>query len=292
MSAIGGIIPALVTPTDDRGAPDLGRLPGVLDHVLQAGVHGVFAMGGQGEFWAFTPEEQAAVAQVVVAHVDGRVPVLIGISAETTRQCHALAARAADSGADMVTLMPPMAGPLTQPELEAHVTALADASALPVVLYHHPARARTAFSLPLVQRLTAHPGVVGIKDSSGSLATLLQLQRLASSSFSVMVGNDAMISSALLAGCAGAVAATGNVVPALLVAMHDACAAGDVDRATQLQQRLLPLRTAFALGTFPVVVKEAMAMIGLPVGPAAAPVAPLTDDARQQLRTAVDEAVA
>lgn len=291
MTPIRGIVPALVTPIDDRGAPDLARLPGVLDHVLHAGVHGVFAMGGQGEFWAFTPDEQAEVAQAVVAHVNGRVPVLIGISAETTRQCHALAARAAESGADFVTLMPPMAGPLTQPELEGHVTAIADDSTLPVVLYNHPSRARTAFSPELVERLSTHPRVVGIKDSSGSLATLLQLHQQVSPGFSVLVGNDAMISSALLAGCAGAVAATGNVAPALLVAIHDACAAGDVDRATRLQQRLLPLRTAFALGSFPVVVKEAMAMIGLPVGPAAAPIAPLTDDERRQLRTAVDGAV-
>lgn len=291
MTAIRGIIPALVTPIDDRGAPDLARLPSVLDHVLHAGVHGVFAMGGQGEFWAFSPDEQAHVAQTVVAHVAGRVPVLVGISAETTRQSEALASRAADSGADLVTLMPPMAGPLTESELEAHVTAIANDSALPVVLYNHPSRARTAFSPALVQRLSAHPGVVGIKDSSGSLSNLLQMQQFASAGFSVLVGNDAMISSAMLAGCAGAVAATGNVAPALLVAIHDACADGDADRATQLQQRLLPLRTAFNLGTFPVVVKEAMAMIGLPVGLAAAPVGPLTDHARQQLRSAVDGAL-
>lgn len=289
MRGLQGIIPALVTPNRADNRPDLDAMAPVVDHVLDGGVHGIFVLGGQGEFWAYSNEEHQMIATAAVAAAGGRVPVLVGISAETTRQSRDLSERAAAAGGNYVTMMPPMVGKLSEGELERHVLELADSSELPLVLYNHPSRSRTSFTVPLVARLSQHPSIVAIKDSSGSMEYLMAVLAAVEDGFDVLVGHDAMIAPALLGGCSGAIASTGNVIPRLLVDLFEACLRGDIHEARRLQSSVLPLREAFTLGTFPVVVKEAMALIGLPVGGAAPPIAALSESSRAELQLVITE---
>jgi 4-hydroxy-tetrahydrodipicolinate synthase len=126
--------------------------------------------------------------------------------------------------------------------------------------------------------------VIGIKDSSGDLTTLLEYKRLCPESFKVFTGRDTIIFDAVINDCAGAVAGLANLVPALTVSIYEHTRAGRLAEARGAQRRLLPLRAAYGLGSFPAVVKEAATMLGLPVGPARRPVQPLSSEAKSQLR--------
>jgi 4-hydroxy-tetrahydrodipicolinate synthase len=279
-----GIIPALVTPFDVDEEIDVAALERVIERVLAAGVHGVFVVGSQGEFYALESAEQRALIAAAVRAVDGRVPVYAGVTAVTTREAVARARAAEAAGADAITALPPFFVEPSPEELTQHFLALADATDLPLVLYNQPARTGVALTTDLVVRLAEHPRIVAIKDSSASLNQTAAYVDAVPEDFAVLSGNDAQIAWALLAGADGAIASTANVAPELAVGIYDAVTAGDVVRARGLQRRLARLRATFDLGTFPVVVKEAMALVGEPVGGCRAPVGPLAEDARERLR--------
>jgi 4-hydroxy-tetrahydrodipicolinate synthase len=289
-STIGGIVPALVTPFHQDESLNLDALPRLLDHVLDAGIHGVFVAGSQGEFWSLTMDEHDRLIRAAVEHVAGRVPVYAGASAVCTRDAIALARQASAACADAVTILAPH---LIQPsprEVKQHIEAVAGAVDVPLIFYDHPLRTGVRLGVNFAAEL-AHRGVIaGIKESSGDLARTLAYLDALPPGISVMIGNDALVAPALLGGCAGAVASTANIAPALHVQIYDAARSGDFATAMSLQRNLSVLRDAFALGTFPTVVRDAMSLIGIPVGACRAPVQPLDGPARARLRDALEHA--
>jgi 4-hydroxy-tetrahydrodipicolinate synthase len=284
-----GIIPALVTPFDTDEALDLDALERVVDRVLSAGVHGLFVAGSQGEFWALSADEHREVISSVVKAAAGSVPVFAGASAITTRDAVALARAAESAGADAVTVLPPFFVKPSERELEHHFESIAAAVDLPLILYNQPQRTGLHLSTRLVAKLALRPHFVAVKDSSADLNQTIDYIGSAPKHFSVLIGNDAQIAYGLLAGAAGAIASTANVVPELCVAIYDAISEGAIERARALQARLARLRGAFELGTFPVVVKEALALAGEPVGSCRGPVGPLSAEARELLRQTLVE---
>lgn len=286
---IEGIVPALVTPFHDDESLDLDALERVIERVVSAGVHGVFVAGSQGEFWALTTSEQREVIAAAVAAVGGRVPVYAGVTALSTREAVERAVAAQAAGADALTLLPPFFVAPSERELAEHFRVVAGAVSLPIVLYNHPAKTGRPLSVPLVAELAEDPQFVAVKDSSASINSTSAYVTGMPDGFSVLSGNDAQIAWALLAGADGAIASTANVAPELCVAIYDAVRASDIERARALQASLARLRAAFDFGTFPVVVKEALALVGEPVGPCRAPVGPLDATTRERLRALLDE---
>jgi 4-hydroxy-tetrahydrodipicolinate synthase len=284
---VEGIVPALVTPFTSDESLDLDALAGVVDWLIAAGVHGIFAAGSQGEFFALNRDEHRAVVAQAVEAAAGRVPIYAGVGAIATREAVALAQQAQAAGAAAVTVLPPFFIRPTPAELAAHFRAVAEAVDVPVILYNQPQRTGISLSTKLVRELAEVPGIVAIKDSSASLNQTTDYLAACPEGFSVLMGNDSQIAYGLIAGVRGAIAATANVVPELCVAIYDAVTSGNIDRAVDLQRRLGHLRAAFELGTFPVVVKEAMAIAGRPVGPCRRPVGPLSGEARSQLERVV-----
>ena len=278
-----GIIPALVTPFHEDESLDLEALATMVNWVIEQGVHGVFVAGSQGEFYALSHDEHEAIIRQAVNVADGRVPIYAGAGAIATRDAVSLAKRSAAAGADLVTVLPPFFVRPNESELRAHFEAVASAVDIPVVLYNQPQRTGTALSTSLVRLLADVPNIVAIKDSSGSFNQTVDYIESLPDGFAVLVGNDAQIAYGLFAGAAGAIAAGSNVAAAQYVAIYDAVRAGDVEAATEIQRKVARLRQAFDLGTFPVVVKEALAILGRPVGPCRRPVGPLQPGAREQL---------
>ena len=135
-----GIIPALVTPMKDDESIDEQGLRAVVNHVLEGGVHGVFAVGSQGEFYALSKREKIKVLQIVVDEVDGRVPVYAGTAALTTKEVIDLTKRAADVGATAASVLTPFFISPTQDELMRHYESVANAVNLPLLLYGNPRR--------------------------------------------------------------------------------------------------------------------------------------------------------
>lgn len=278
-----GIVPAMVTPLDSQGRVNQAVLRQLTNHLIDGGVHGLFVVGSQGEFYALSPEQKRTAIATVVSEARGRVPVYAGTGAVTTAEACLLAKVAEDEGADAVSVITPYYIEPSQDELYEHYAAIAKSTRLPVLLYTNPARTGVKLSVDLVARLAKVDGVVGMKDSSGDMTLLGEYIRRTPPTFSVLVGRDTLIYAALCYGAKGAIAATANVAPRLVVEIYEAFIAGDHDRARLAQQRLAPLRIAFELGTFPVVIKEALNMMGFEVGDTVLPVGKLADAKRQQL---------
>jgi 4-hydroxy-tetrahydrodipicolinate synthase len=289
MAEIKGIIPAMVTPLDDQEELDEMALRRLVNFLIEGGVHGLFPVGSQGEFYAFSPEEKRRVWEIVVDEAAGRVPVYGGTGAVTTRQVIELNHIAEEAGVDAVSVVTPYFIQPSEAELYDHFVAIAEATSLPVLLYNNPGRTGIKLSAGLVARLSEHPNIVGIKDSSGDLTLTIEMMRQTGEDFAVLMGRDSLIYAGLQHGIKGAIAATANVVPALVVEIYEAFLEGDMARSLAAQEKLLPLRLAFGLGSFPVVVKDAMNIIGVPAGPARRPLQSLTEVAREKLRDVLEQ---
>ena len=283
-----GIVAAMVTPFHDDESVDEDALRAVTRYLIEQGIHGLFPGGSQGEFFSLSLDERRRVLEVTLDEAQGKVFVVAHVGAITTRDAVALARHAQAAGADAAAAMTPFFLNPSQDELYQYLADLASAVRIPILAYNNPARTGVELPPATVARIAREvPNFIGIKDSSGDLTQLAEYIRLCPETFRAFIGRDSLIFGALMYGAAGAVAATANVVPALAVAIYDAVMAGEFDRARELQRRLAPVRAAFGLGTFPVVIKEAMGMIGLPVGPARAPVGPMSAEARARLREAL-----
>lgn len=281
---VHGIIPAMVTPFDQDQNLNLDALHQLVEHLIAGGVHGLFPTGSQGEFWALTPGERQRVWDVVVEAAGGRVPVYAGTGAPTTREVIGLNRLAERVGVSAVSVITPYFINPTQDELFTHYSAIADATSLPVILYTNPGRTGGLnLSVDLVSRLSEHPNIVGIKDSSGDLSQTMAYLEHTDDDFVVLLGRDTLIYAGLLHGAKGSITATANAAPALVVSIYDAFREGRLEDALAAQLRLAPLRTAFGLGTFPVVVKEALEILGIPAGPARGPVGPMAPEKRETL---------
>jgi len=279
-----GIIPAMVTPLTSDGKVNAEALRKLTDYLIEGGVHGLFPVGSQGEFYALTFEEKKKVVEVVVEETRGRVPIYVGTGAITTREAVALTKMAEAAGADAVSVITPYFIRPNESELLEFYTAIAKATRLPVLLYNNPGRTGVNLSTDFVVRASKVENIVGIKDSSGDLTLTAEYIRRTSEKFSVLAGRDTLIYGTLCYGGKGAIAACANVAPKLIVEIYEAFMAGDMKRALSAQFRLAPLRLAFDLGTFPVVIKEALNLMGIDAGVGVPPVGGMDPKAKADLK--------
>jgi 4-hydroxy-tetrahydrodipicolinate synthase len=281
---MAGIVVAMITPFHADESLDEQGLRRVARFLVERGAHGLFPGGSQGEFYALTTGERQRVLELTLEAAGGEAYVVAHAGATTTREALALARHAEAAGADAVAAITPFFVRPSQEELHQYYADLASAVSLPVLAYDNPGRTSVDVLPSTTARLARDRGnFVGIKDSSGDLTRFAEHLRLCPPGFQGFMGRDSLIYAALMQGGAGAVSATANVVPDLAVGIYEAVREGDLERAKALQRKLAPVRTAFGLGTFPVVVKEAMQLIGLPAGPARGPVGALSEAARTQL---------
>jgi 4-hydroxy-tetrahydrodipicolinate synthase len=270
---------------------DLPRLKWFLDHLIREGVHGVFVLGTNSEFYALDEREKQQVIATAVEHVHKRVPVYAGTGAESTREAVRLTKLAEREGADGVSVITPYFVSPSQQEIYDHYRRIAESTALPVILYNNPSTCGgTKIDVDTVSRLAEIPNILGIKDSSGDLQNTLEYIRVVPERFAVMMGRDTLIYSALMFGARGAVPATANIAPALCAEIYNAFQRGDHAAAKAAQLRLNPIRLSLTLGTAPGGVKAALALLGMSIGPSRAPVAPLPPDKEQKMRAALAQA--
>lgn len=287
LSRLRGVIPPLVTPMHPDGALNLDAVPVLVDHVLAKGVHGIFSPGSQGEAFALTPDERVQVLDAVLAAVNGRVPVMAGTGAITTRAAVEMSRRAEQAGADVLSVITPYFISPSQDELYAYFADVAAAVSIPILAYSNPMRTGGLKIAPATLARLAEdiPHFVGVKDSSGSLVETDAILRACPPDFRVFVGHDSLLFGGLCLGTVGAVALTANVIPKALVGVYDAFQAGDLTGARVWQARVSILREGLAaIGSYPAPVKEALNLMGLPAGPARRPILPLGDEARGRLQ--------
>ncbi|AKL94608.1 dihydrodipicolinate synthase DapA [Clostridium aceticum] len=281
-----GVMPPIVTPVDAQENVDEQGLKNVIDYVLDGGVHGVFVLGSNGEFYALDFENQKKAVEITVNHVNGRVPVFAGASAITTKECIKLAQMAEEAGADALTVLTPMFIKPNEKELYNHFEAIAKSTKLPVLLYNNPDKTTNNISVSLLEKLAKIDNIVGIKNTSFDFAQTIEYIRVTKDipNFKVLSGSDYLIYGTLAYGGAGCVAGTANVAPKLVVEIYDKYMAGDYEGAMEAQYKLIPLRNAYSYGSFPVVMKDCMNLIGVKVGDPVKPIEHCTEEKLEELK--------
>ena len=283
-----GIIPPLATPFKDNEDLDIERLKWFIEQQIEAGVHGIFVLGTNSEFYAMDEAEKQQVIAVAVEQVRKRVPVFAGTGAETTREAERLTKMAQKEGVDGVSVITPYFIMPNQNEIHDHYKRIAESTNLPVLLYSNPV---TCGGLKIdpdtCGRLAKIKNIVGIKDSSGDLQTTIEILRAVPSDFVVLQGRDTLIFSALQMGARGAVPATCNIAPKLLVEIYEKFKKGDIEGSKAAQAKLHPLRMALTLGTAPGGVKSALRELGRSIGPCRSPVALVGADKIPKLKEAL-----
>ena len=280
-----GIIPAMVTPLDRKENLNEKALRKLTNYLIEGGVHGLFPVGSQGEFFALDYDEKIRIMEIVMEETGGRIPVYAGTGAVTTREAIRLTQAAESIGVDAVSIITPYFLSPTQEELYDHYVAIAKAVKLPILLYNNPGRTGgVKLSVDLVVRLSKIKNIVGIKDSSGDMTVTAEYIRRTDRNFVVLAGRDTMIYATLCYGGKGSITATGNVAPKIVTEIYEAFRRGDHAKSLEAQYQLAPLRIAFDLGSFPVVIKEALEMIGIAAGPSRSPVKGLPADKKEELR--------
>jgi 4-hydroxy-tetrahydrodipicolinate synthase len=276
----------MVTPLNDREEVNEKALRSLVDFLVDNGVHGIFVVGSQGEAYALSRDEKKKVMETAVEQAAKRVPVYAGTGAVTTREAVELTRMAEGIGVDAVSVITPYFLSPSQEELYEYYKIIANSTSLPILLYNNPGKTGgVSISVGLAERLSQIENIVGIKDSSGDMTlTGEYIRKTRDKGFSVLAGRDTLILSTLLYGGSGAISATANVAPKIAVDIYEHFVKGDIEKAREAQFALAPLRVAFELGTFPVVIKEALKIIGIDAGPAKSPVKDLSDAKRQELK--------
>jgi dihydrodipicolinate synthase/N-acetylneuraminate lyase len=266
--ALEGVIVALLTPVDREGKVDHGALRQLVERVTSRGVAGVSPLGSTGEGYSLGLDQRLAVVDTVAGSVPAGMPVIPGVFAHNHDQAVAEIAAYADHGGTAVLAAPPGYYPLRAAEQEAYFARLADATALPLVMYNIPVYTKVQIAPAVAAALAAHPRVAGLKDSGrdlGYAATLLDAVRAAGAAadFSVLTGTDSMLVAYMLAGARGTICASANVVPELVLAVYDAVRAGKLDDALRVEARLRQVQAACAVGAPPAAYKAAVASSGV-----------------------------
>ena len=291
-AAIRGIIPPILTPMNPDESINEKELRHQVNRMVDAGVHGIFAFGTNGESYALSPDEKTRILEIVVEETKHRVPVYAGTGCITTAETVKMSKKAEELGADVLSVIVPWFAAASQDELYDHYKAVAEAVDLPIVLYNIPARTGNALAPATVARIAKEiPNVMGAKDSSGNFDNLKQYIELTSDldkDFSVLSGNDSLILPALVFGGKGGIAGCANVFPHTMVEIYEAFAAGDMERAKKVQDSIRIFRNCFRFGNPNTIVKLAAGLLGDPVGPCRRPFCRITDQGMAELKKTLE----
>lgn len=283
-----GVIPAMATPFRDDYSLDEARARELIEWYLECGVHGISVAGSQGEFFALDDDERLRLIRIAVETIRGRVPLYAGTGAVTTRDAIRVTRAAEELGADLALVITPYFVQPSQDELVQHYQAIARATRLPLMLYNNPPRTSVNVLPGTLARCMEVGNVVGIKDSSGDLTQSVEYLLQAPRPALLFSGRDTVALAMMMHGAQGTISPAANAFPRLMVRLYDALRAGDLVTARRISDIFAPLRAAWALGSFPVVIKEAMALVGQSAGPARPPIAPLPAARRAALQQVVE----
>lgn len=280
-----GIVPAMITPLQNSERVNEKALRRLIDFLIDGGIHGIFAAGTTGEFYALSDGEYRRLLEITKDQVSGRVPIYAGANSITTRDAVRLAEIAENVGVDALSVLTPMFISPNQEEVYEYFRDIAKSTKLPIILYDNLPKTHVHIKPETVSKLADIKNIVGIKDSTGDMTVTEEYIRLTQDKdFHVMMGRDTLILAALAYGATGAVAACANIAPRLCSSIYDCYITGDIEGARKAQFKLAPLRIAFNIGTFPAVIKEGLKMSGIDVGTCFKPIKPLTDEQRDQLK--------
>src|SRR6266536_62423 len=282
-----GVLPALITPfINDGSAIDGDALAANVERLIGAGVGGVVPGGSTGEFVTLTNAERRQLVEATVEAAAGRVPVVAGTSALSTRETVELSVHAEKAGAAAVMVAPPFYEPLSWRELSAHFAAVAEAITIPIMYYNLPAATGVRLTAAQLRELQG-VGVTCLKDSGGDAIAATEL--IQTDGPTLLNGMDTLTFAALAAGVEAVVWGAASILPEQCVALHRLLVDdGDLAAGRELWARLWPLCHFLEGQSYAAAVKTACQLAGCITGPVRAPLLPLTDAATAELAALLD----
>jgi 4-hydroxy-tetrahydrodipicolinate synthase len=281
-----GVLPALITPfTDDGAAIDADALAANVDRLIGAGAGGLVPGGSTGEFTTLSNGERRQLVEVTVAAAAGRVPVVAGTGALSTRETVELSVHAERAGAAAVMIVPPFYDALSWPELLAHYTAVAETIEIPIMYYNLPSASGVTLSGAQLRELP----VSSLKDTGGDAVAATEL--IQTDGPTLLNGWDTLTFAALAAGVRAVVWGVASILPEQCVELHRLLIDDiDLPAARELWARLWPLCQFLESQSYPAAVKAACRLVGDTTGPVRAPLLPLDDDATAELAGLLERA--
>ena len=264
-----GIVVPIVTPVTQDGKFNEKAYRDLIEYLASSGIHGVFPFGTTGEFYA---------------HDMG---IYAGANNITTRGAVEIAKAVEQvGGIDALSVLTPMFVSQTQYEVSEYYREIASETNLPIIIYNNRPKTNVTVEPATVAKLAEIDNIIGVKDSTGDMTNTEEYLRLTRGmdNFHVMMGRDTLIYAALCYGASGAIASCANVAPKIAVDIYEKFRAGDAAGALDAQFRFSALRIATNMGTFPVVLKEALKLIGHDCGDCVKPIQPLNDEQRARLK--------
>lgn len=283
----GTVVTAMVTPMRADGAIDLDETKRLASWLVEHGSGGLVVCGTTGEGPTLTDAEKISMFSAVVSEVRGRAKVIANTGGNDTRRSVEFTKQAAACGVDGALVVGPYYNKPPQAGLIEHFTAIADATALPIMIYNIPGRTAVNVVPDTIVALGEHPNIVAVKESSGDLMQIAEICARAPHGFEVYSGDDHLALPVASVGGVGVVSVASHLAGDDIKSMLDSYASGDVVAAASIHQRLLPLIRALFATTSPMPVKAAVARLGFSVGRCRLPLCMLTVDQQRALDAAI-----
>lgn len=286
MSEFNGVFTIMVTPFDAEGEVDLPALRRYVDWQIGAGIHGLIPLGSTGEFLSLSDEETDLVSQTVIDQAAGRVPVLIGTTAEDTREAVRKSQRAEQLGAQGVMVLPPFYCTPSEDEIFQHYRRISEAIGIPIMIYNNPAVANVDLQPRLIARLAQIDNCRYVKESTLDVTRVRDILRLSDGCMSVFGG--IMGYESFLEGAVGWAAVPANGAPAAMVRVYKLVMAGDFQQARTLYFQYMPMIEFVAGQAYVAGTKALLNHMGMPVGEPRAPRLPLSSENQGVARSIVE----
>ena len=287
---ITGSLVALVTPMREGEAIDWDTLDALVDWHIESGTHGLVPVGTTGESPTVEVEEHCKLIERVVKRARGRVPVIAGTGANSTREAVYLTRAAKEAGADACLSVTPYYNKPTQEGLYQHFKHIAETVDLPVILYNVPGRTCCDLLPETVARLADVDGIIGIKEATGDVQRAMDILALCPEGMVVYSGDDATAVDLMLAGARGTISVTANVAPGRMAQVCEAAVAGETERARQLDEPLQALHHDLFVEANPIPVKFALTEMKKIKSYIRLPLTPLSAEYHEQVRAALRKA--
>ena len=285
-----GSMVAMATPMLDDGTVDTAALADLVEFHVESGTDAIVAVGTTGESSTLTVPEHASVVKQVVTLVNKRIPVIAGTGANATAEAIELTKHAKEAGADACLLVTPYYNKPTQEGLYQHYKAVANAVAIPQILYNVPGRTALDMQPETTARLSAIANIIGIKEAYGEVSRIKALLDVCEPGFMIVTGDDSTAMESILAGAHGDISVTANVVPREMHEMCKAARAGDRATAEAIEARISDLHSVLFLESNPIPVKWALNQMGRMGSGIRLPLTPLAAEFEAPVRAALEKA--
>lgn len=273
-----------VTPTDAKGGVAPEKLEAHINRAIDAGIVSITVFGSTGAIGQFNEAERKTIAESAVRYTAGRVPVIVGTGSMNSAEAIRLSLHAKDTGADAILVVPTTYWPLTEPELTAHYKAIADATAMPMVLYNNPRTTGVDMSPAFLASLCEIPTVIAVKESAPDVSRIADQVRLTKGRIPVLTGRDPQILDAMLVGSTGWFSGGANSAPEVCVRLFNLIKSGTIDEARRYFDTLYPL-WSFATAKGGVrVAHTALELMGQSMGAPRSPLRLLEGEDRKKLQ--------